>query len=251
MTWSKKNENWSKIVGGVGFWKIAQKLKKKAITQKLSKNLKKFHQQKRLRIWFYTFLVSFRKIVWEIKELTQLLNAPLNNLYINNVTSSFFRGCLHIRHIWIYVVIVGGDNDVYVLDNTLENLVEFFLFHWQLKESPVHLVHVQNRLDTLSNSLAQYSVILEYRHTHQTTTRAPSVTCRAAVISDEKSTWPGESIRFTKKPNSPFSCWSGLVMRAWVGSSNSKYYHGKEFCHILVRRWQFKTVFRSDVMFFF
>ena len=61
MTWSKKNENWSKIVGGVGFWKIAQKLKKMAITQKLSKNLKKFHQQKRLRIWFYTFLVSFRK----------------------------------------------------------------------------------------------------------------------------------------------------------------------------------------------
>ena len=35
MSWSKKNENWSQIVGGVGLWKIAQKLENVAITQKL------------------------------------------------------------------------------------------------------------------------------------------------------------------------------------------------------------------------
>ena len=35
--------------------------------------------------------------------------------------------------------------------------------------------------------------------TQSTTTRAPSVTRKAAVTSDEKSTWPGESIRLIKK----------------------------------------------------
>ena len=32
------------------------------------------------------------------------------------------------------------------------------------------------------------------------TTVAPSVTCRAAVTSDEKSTCPGQWIKFTRKP---------------------------------------------------
>ena len=36
--------------------------------------------------------------------------------------------------------------------------------------------------------------------TQSTTTRAPSVTRRAAVTSEEKSTWPGESIKLIKKP---------------------------------------------------
>lgn len=35
--------------------------------------------------------------------------------------------------------------------------------------------------------------------TQSTTTRAPSVTLKAAVTSDEKSTWPGESIKLIKK----------------------------------------------------
>ena len=41
MTWSKKNENWSKIVGGVGFRKIAQKLKKIQKNGYNSKTIKK------------------------------------------------------------------------------------------------------------------------------------------------------------------------------------------------------------------
>ncbi len=43
--------------------------------------------------------------------------------------------------------------------------------------------------------------------TQSTTTRAPSVTLRAAVTSLEKSTWPGESIRLIRKPEVvSFSC---------------------------------------------
>lgn len=59
--------------------------------------------------------------------------------------------------------------------------------------------------------------------TQSTTTRAPSVTRRAAVTSDEKSTWPGESIKLIKKPRWPFSVWSGWVMKTISLSSNSKY----------------------------
>lgn len=59
--------------------------------------------------------------------------------------------------------------------------------------------------------------------TQSTTTRAPSVTRRAAVTSEEKSTWPGESIKLTRKPLSPFSCWSGWVIRSWVAWSSLKY----------------------------
>ena len=41
--------------------------------------------------------------------------------------------------------------------------------------------------------------------TQSTTTKAPSVTRKAAVTSDEKSTWPGESIKLIKKPLQSFS----------------------------------------------
>ena len=71
---AKKNENWSKIVGGERFWKIAQKLTKKKQKKNdyNSKTMKiwKIFYAKRLRIWFYTFLVSFRKIVWINKNFT-------------------------------------------------------------------------------------------------------------------------------------------------------------------------------------
>lgn len=59
--------------------------------------------------------------------------------------------------------------------------------------------------------------------TQSTTTKAPSVTRRAAVTSDEKSTCPGESIKLIKKPFCPFSHWSAWVMNTKSLSSNSKY----------------------------
>lgn len=59
--------------------------------------------------------------------------------------------------------------------------------------------------------------------TQSTTTKAPSVTRKAAVTSDEKSTWPGESIKLIKKPFSPFSHWSAFWMKTKSLSSNSKY----------------------------
>src|SRR5271170_1726386 len=42
------------------------------------------------------------------------------------------------------------------------------------------------------------SVWTQTPSTQSTTTRAPSVTRRAAVTSEEKSTWPGESIKLIK-----------------------------------------------------
>ena len=61
-----------------------------------------------------------------------------------------------------------------------------------------------------------------------------------------------------RKVNFKFPIWS-VTFQVCVISSHpvchicgiAMYYHGKEFCHILVRRWQFKTVFRSEVMSFF
>lgn len=46
--------------------------------------------------------------------------------------------------------------------------------------------------------LRTVSVYTQTPSTQSTTTRAPSVTLRAAVTSDEKSTCPGESIRLIK-----------------------------------------------------
>ena len=45
------------------------------------------------------------------------------------------------------------------------------------------------------------SVCTQTPSTQSTTTRAPSVMRSAAVTSDEKSTWPGESIRLIRKPS--------------------------------------------------
>merc|ERR1719495_299640 len=50
--------------------------------------------------------------------------------------------------------------------------------------------------------LSTVSVWTQTPETQSTTTRAPSVTRRAAVTSLEKSTWPGESIRLMRKPSS-------------------------------------------------
>ena len=48
------------------------------------------------------------------------------------------------------------------------------------------------------NSLKLYNVYVPL--TQSTTTIAPSVTRSAAVTSEEKSTWPGQSIKLTRKP---------------------------------------------------
>ena len=48
MSWSKKNENWSKIVGGVTFWIIAQKLEKNSYNSEIKKKIEK--------IWKKNFL---------------------------------------------------------------------------------------------------------------------------------------------------------------------------------------------------
>lgn len=61
------------------------------------------------------------------------------------------------------ILSIGGDNDVDVLHNTLEGLEELIRLQLQLKQSPVHLVHHENRFDALSDGLPQYSLSL---HTH-------------------------------------------------------------------------------------
>ncbi len=47
--------------------------------------------------------------------------------------------------------------------------------------------------------LKTVSVWTQTPSTQSTTTIAPSVNLKAAVTSDEKSIWPGESIKFIKK----------------------------------------------------
>ena len=56
------------------------------------------------------------------------------------------------------------------------------------------------------------SVCTQTPSTQSTTTKAPSVTRRAAVTSDEKSTWPGESIRLIKN-SFPSTFW-GISLRS-------------------------------------
>merc|ERR1711884_616106 len=74
--------------------------------------------------------------------------------------------------------------------------------------------------------LRTVSVWTQTPDTQSTTTRAPSVTRRAAVTSEEKSTWPGESIKLIKNPHSSepsaflaFSC----LQKARSLGSISKY----------------------------
>lgn len=69
----------------------------------------------------------------------------------------------HFTH-WAAVVVIGSDDDVNVFDDTLESLEQFLRFQLQLEQSAVHFVHEQDGLNTLSNSLTQYSFSL-YTHT--------------------------------------------------------------------------------------
>ena len=62
---------------------------------------------------------------------------------------------------WSVVVSVGGDDDVDVLNNTLEGLEELLSSELKLKKSTVHLVHEKNWLDTLSDGLTKHSFGLD------------------------------------------------------------------------------------------
>jgi len=59
---------------------------------------------------------------------------------------------------------VGGDDDVDVLNDTLELLVELFGLELERQKRQVHLVHEDDGLDSLTNSLSQYGLGL-YAHT--------------------------------------------------------------------------------------
>merc|ERR1719334_363629 len=53
------------------------------------------------------------------------------------------------------IISIGGNNDVDVLNNSLESLEEFFLLKLQLKESSVHLVHEEDWPDPLGDGLPE------------------------------------------------------------------------------------------------
>lgn len=94
-----------------------------------------------------------------------------------------------------------------------------FSLHYQPLSTPYKKKNNSKML--LTNKKFQFlSLILP--ETQSTTTKAPSVTRRAAVTSEEKSTCPGESIKLIKKPFSSFSRWSGFVMNCKSLSSSSK-----------------------------
>ena len=61
------------------------------------------------------------------------------------------------------VVGVRGNDDVHVLNDTLESLVQSFLLQLELEQSAIHLVHEENGLDALTDGLAQDSLSL---HAH-------------------------------------------------------------------------------------
>lgn len=71
------------------------------------------------------------------------------------------------------LVVVGGDDDVDVLDDTLEGLEQVLGVELQLEESTVHLVHEQDGLDALADGLSQHGLGL---HAH----------ARDAVDDDER-----------------------------------------------------------------
>jgi len=117
------------------------------------------------------------------------------------------------------LVVVGGDDNVDGLDGSGERLVELLLSDLQLEKSSIDLVDDNDGLDSLSKSLPEdwrerrrreegkfrsnrskrgaggkkienspVSVWTQTPSMVSTTTRAPSVTRRAAVTSEEKST---------------------------------------------------------------
>ena len=55
---------------------------------------------------------------------------------------------------------IGCNDDVDILNNSLEDLVQRFCLKLQCQQSQVHLVHEKNRLDSLSNSLSQHGLCL-------------------------------------------------------------------------------------------
>lgn len=54
-------------------------------------------------------------------------------------------------------------------------------------------------INSVQACLSTVYVCTHTPYTQSTTTSAPSVTLKAAVTSEEKSTWPGESIKLIKK----------------------------------------------------
>lgn len=62
---------------------------------------------------------------------------------------------------WSVIVSVGGNNNVDVFYDTLESLVELLRVQLQLQQSPVHLVHEQNRLDALGDGLPEHGFGLD------------------------------------------------------------------------------------------
>ena len=59
-----------------------------------------------------------------------------------------------------FIISIGGDDDIDVLDNLLEGQEQFFLFKLEFQEGTVHFVHEKDRLDTFSNGLPKYSLSL-------------------------------------------------------------------------------------------
>ena len=55
------------------------------------------------------------------------------------------------------IVGIGGNDDVDVLNNTLESQKQIFLLQLQFQEGTVHFVHEKNGLDPFGDSLTQYS----------------------------------------------------------------------------------------------
>ena len=64
------------------------------------------------------------------------------------------------------VIAVGGDDDVDVLDDSLQGLVQILFLQLQSQECQVHLVHEEDRLDSLSDGLTQHGFSL-HTHTYQ------------------------------------------------------------------------------------
>ena len=71
-----------------------------------------------------------------------------------------FRRDLDFAH-WTIVVTVGGDDDVDVFDDTLEGLVQVFLFELEFEQRTVHLVQEEDWLDTLADGLSKDSLGLD------------------------------------------------------------------------------------------
>ena len=56
------------------------------------------------------------------------------------------------------VISIGGNDDVDVLNDTLESKEEIFLLQLEFQQSTVHLVHEKNGLDTFGDGLTQDSL---------------------------------------------------------------------------------------------